>query len=88
MATYEYSYNGKTYRRRFMSFNKFADEVNLYFIRNPAKAEFGGDIWTTAKNHWIRSFLILTLVVTLVLWIIRSFNFIQWSDLENIINSI
>ena len=88
MATYEYSYNGKTYRRRFMSFNKFADEVNLYFIRNPAKAEFGGDIWTTAKNHWIRSFLILTLVGTLVLWIIKSFNFIQWSDLENMINSI
>lgn len=88
MATYEYNYNGKTYRRRFMSFNKFADEVNLYFIRNPAKAEFGGDIWTTAKNHWIRSFLILTLIVTLVLWIIKSFNFIQWSDLENIINSI
>ena len=32
MATYEYNYNGKTYRRRFMNFNKFADEVNLYFI--------------------------------------------------------
>lgn len=88
IATYEYNYNGRNYRRRFMSFNEFADEVNLYFISNPAKAEFGGDIWTTAKNHWIRSFLILTLVGTLVLWIIKSFNFIQWSDLENMINSI
>lgn len=88
MATYEYSYNGKIYRRKFMSFNKFGDDVDLYFISNSAKAEFGGNIWTTAKNHWIRSFLILTLVGTLVLWLIKSFNFIQWTDLENMINSL
>lgn len=37
MATYEYSYKGKTYRRKFISFNKFGDEVDLYFISNPKK---------------------------------------------------
>jgi len=88
MATYEYSYNGKTYRRKFMSFNKFGDEVNLYFISNPAKAEFGGNIWTTAKNHWIRSFLLMTLIGTIILWLIVSFKWIQWSDMENIINTL
>lgn len=88
MATYEYNYNGKTYRRRFVSFNKFADEVNLYFISNPAKAEFGGDIWTTAKNHWIRSFFLMILLLTVILWFVVTFKFIQWSDLENMINSI
>lgn len=88
MATYEYNYNGKTYRRRFMNFNKFADEVNLYFISNPAKAEFGGNIWTTAKNHWIRSFFLMVLLLTVILWFVVTFKFIQWSDLENMINSI
>jgi hypothetical protein len=88
MATYEYNYNGKTYRRRFVSFNEFADEVNLYFISNPAKTEFGDNIWTTAKNHWIRSFFLMILLLTIILWFIVTFKFIQWSDLENMINSI
>ena len=88
MATYEYSYNGKNYRKQFMSFNKFADEVNLYFISNPAKAEFGGNIWTTAKSHWIRSFFLMILILTIILWFVVTFKFIQWSDLENMINSI
>lgn len=88
MATYEYNYKGKTYRRRFMSFNKFADEVNLYFISNPRKAEFGGNIWTSAKNHWIRSFFLMTLLLTVIFWFVVTFKFIQWSDLENMINSI
>lgn len=88
MATYEYNYNGKTYRRRFVGFNEFADEVNLYFISNPAKTEFGDNIWTTAKNHWIRSFFLMILLLTVILWFIVTFKFIQWSDLENMINSI
>lgn len=71
-----------------MSFNKFVDEVNLYFISNPAKAEFGGDIWTTTKNHWIRSFFLMLLLLTVILWFVVAFKFIQWSDLENMINSI
>lgn len=72
MATYEYNYNGKTYRRRFVGFNEFADEVNLYFISNPAKTEFGDNIWTTAKNHWIRSFFSYD--------IIANSNFMVYSD--------
>ena len=66
MATYEYSYNGKIYRRKFISFNKFGDEANLYFISNPRKAEFGGNLWVTAKNHWIRSYLLMVLVVAII----------------------
>lgn len=88
MGTYEYNYNGKTYRRRFVGFNEFADEVNLYFISNLAKTEFGDNIWTTAKNHWIRSFFLMILLLTVILWFIVTFKFIQWSDLENMINSI
>lgn len=87
MATYEYSYNGKIYRRQFMSFNKFANEVDLYFISNPRKAQFGGDLWVTAKNHWIRSFFLMTLLLTIILWFIVTLGFIQWSDIENKINS-
>lgn len=70
-----------------MSFNKFGDEVDLYFINNPRKAEFGGDLWVTAKNHWIRSFFLMTLILTIILWFIVTFKFIQWSDIENIINT-
>lgn len=73
MATYEYSYNGKTYRRKFMSFNKFGEEVDLYFISNPRKAEFGGNLWTTAKNHWIRSFLLMTVLCSIISWFILTF---------------
>lgn len=73
MATYEYNYNGKTYRRKFMSFNKFGDEVDLYFISNPRKAEFGGNLWTTAKNHWIRSYFIMTLILGIISAIILIF---------------
>ena len=73
MATYEYSYNGKTYRRKFISFNKFGDEVELYFISNPRKAEFGGNLWTTAKNHWIRSFFLMTLLCSIISWFILVF---------------
>ena len=74
MATYEYNYNGKTYRRRFVGFNEFANEVNLYFISNPAKTEFGDNIWTTAKNHWIRSFFLMILLLTVILWFIVTDN--------------
>lgn len=73
MATYEYSYNGKTYRRKFISFNKFSDEVDLYFISNPKKAEFGGNLWTTAKNHWIKSFFLMTLLCSIISWFILAF---------------
>lgn len=66
MATYEYSYNGKIYRRKFISFNKFGDEVDLYFISNPRKAEFGGNLWITAKNHWIRSYLFMVLFIAII----------------------
>ncbi len=73
MATYEYSYNGKTYRRKFISFNKFGDEVDLYFISNPKKAELGGNLWTTAKNHWIKSFFLMTLLCSIISWFILVF---------------
>ena len=85
MGTYEYSYNGKTYKRKFLSFNKFGDKVDLYFISNPRKTEFGDNLWITAKNHWIRSFFLITLLGTIVLWIIINFKWLQWSDVENII---
>lgn len=73
MATYEYSYNGKTYRRKFISFNKFGDEVDLYFIRNPRKAEFGGNLWVSAKNHWVKSFFIMVLLCSIISWFILVF---------------
>ena len=73
MATYEYSYNGKTYKRQFISINKFGDEVDLYFISNPRKAEFGGNLWTTAKNHWIRSYFIMTFIMGVIASIILIF---------------
>lgn len=73
MATYEYSYNGKTYRRKFISFNKFGDEVDLYFISNPRKAEFGGNLWVTAKNHWVKSFFIMVLLCSIISWFILVF---------------
>lgn len=73
MATYEYSYNGKTYRRKFMSFNKFANEVDLYFISNPRKAEFGSNLWTTASNHWIRSYFIMAFIIGVIASIILIF---------------
>lgn len=73
IATYEYSYNGNTYRRKFMSFNKFANEVDLYFISNPRKAEFGGNLLTTAKNHWIRSYFIMTLILGIISSIVLIF---------------
>lgn len=73
MATYEYNYNEKTYRRKFISINKFGDEVDLYFISNPRKAEFGGNLWTTAKNHWISSFLLMTLLCSIISWYILVF---------------
>lgn len=87
MATYEYSYNGKTYKKQFISINKFNNEVDLYFISNPKKASFGGSLWVTAKNHWIRSFFLMLLLGTIVLWLMVTFKFIQWSDIENIINA-
>ena len=68
IATYEYSYNGKTYKRKFMGFNKFGSEVELYFISNPRKVEFGDNLWTTIKNHWIISYLFIVLII----WIISS----------------
>lgn len=51
---------------------EFANEVNLYFISNRQKQEFGDNIWTTAKNHWIRSFFLID--------IIANSNFMVYSD--------
>ena len=62
--------------------------VQMNFAGVPAKTEFGDNIWTTAKNHWIRSFFLMILLLTVILWFIVTFKFIQWSDLENMINSI
>ncbi len=40
MGTYEYNYNGKKPTEDDLwVFNEFADEVNLYFISNPAKKQ-------------------------------------------------
>ena len=67
MATYEYSYKGKTYRRKFISFNKFGDEVDLYFISNPRKAEFGGNLWVTEKIIGLSRFLLCSIISWFIL---------------------
>lgn len=73
IATYKYIYNGKNYKRRFMSFNYMADETRFYFISNPKKITSGGSLWTTAKNHWIRSFFLMILFSSIISWIILVF---------------
>lgn len=45
-----------------MSFNKFEDEINLYFISNSRKTEGGENLWVTAKNYWIMSFFLMRLL--------------------------
>ena len=66
MATYQYTYNGKTYKARFISYNNQPDEINLYFISNPRKAEFGGSLWVSAKNNWIKSYLFMVLFCSII----------------------
>lgn len=66
MATYQYTYNGKTYKKKFVSYNNQSDEINLYFINNPRKAECGTNLWVSAKNHWIRSYLLMVLAVAII----------------------
>lgn len=73
IATYQYIYNGKTYTKKFTNYNKQQDEVILYFISNPKKAEFGGNLWVSAKNHWIRSYLFIALFVSIISWFILKF---------------
>lgn len=66
MATYQYTYNGKIYTKKFVSYNNQSDEINLYFINNPKRAECGTNLWVSAKNHWIRSYLLMVLVVAII----------------------
>lgn len=73
MATYQYTYNGKTYKKQFISHNNFNSEMTLYFIKNPRKAAVSRELWVTAKNHWIRSFFIVTLICTIISWFILFF---------------
>ena len=71
MATYQY--NEKTYKKRFISYNNQSDEINLYFISNPRKAETGDGLWISAKNHWIRSYLLMVLFFSIISWYILIF---------------
>lgn len=73
MASYEYNYNGKTYRRRFLNFNYMADEVQLYFISDPGKATFGGKLWTTKENHWIKSYFLMVLLCSIISFFVLMF---------------
>lgn len=73
MATYQYTYNGKTYTKKFVSYNNQPDEINLYFIKNPRKAELGSGLWISAKNHWIRSYLFMVLFISIISWLILRF---------------
>ena len=73
MATYQYTYNGKTYKKKFVSYNNQSDEINLYFINNPRKAECGTNLWVSAKNHWIRSYLLMVLLCSIISWFILVF---------------
>lgn len=74
IATYEYTYNNKKYKSRFISVNYMADEIKLYFISNPRKATYGGNLWTTAKNHWIRSYFIMVVIISIITTFILIFN--------------
>lgn len=73
MATYQYTYNGKIYTKKFVSYNNQPDEINLYFIKNPRKAELGSGLWISAKNHWIRSYLFMVLFISIISWLILRF---------------
>lgn len=73
MASYEYNYNGKTYRRRFLNFNYMADEVQLYFISDPGKATFGGKLWATKENHWIKSYFLMVLLCSIISFFVLMF---------------
>lgn len=67
MGTYIYYVNGKKYKYRFMTdANPGLDKtITLFYIKNPRKAEVGGNLGNK-EVPWIKSYLMISLIVTVL----------------------
>lgn len=69
MGTYVYTVGGKSYKYQHITARGLHDTLTLYYIKNPRKATVGGDLgnWETP---WFRFYLIISLVVAVVTFVV------------------
>ena len=69
LGVYEYEYKGKKRKYYCSSFNNLNDTITLYYIKNPKKATVARDLGTR-EVPWIKTYLILSLTITIIISLI------------------
>lgn len=74
--TYEYEWNGKKYKYKCLSnsFTGHSPYMEYYFIKNPRKIANCSELYLTAKSPWIKSYFILALCISFIVFFILSLN--------------
>lgn len=66
---YTYEYNGKTYKYHAMSRWGSSDQLTLYFIKNPRKADVADELGLS-ETPWFRCYLLMATVCIIGVFVI------------------
>lgn len=66
-AVYNYEYKGRRYRYRYTTTGAIPSELTLYFLKRPSKACLSDELGLR-ESPWLRCYLVISLLLTLVIF--------------------
>ena len=69
IGIYEFEYNGKKFRKKFMGYSNFPSTQDFYYVKNPKKVCNQDELFLSVKSPWIFSFLIISIISFIIFYI-------------------